>query len=219
MLQASDSDNESEDINPEDEVQEMYSDLLDIVNGLFEIAIFIQKPTPHNLHPANGDVISSWRDHDRDFVRGKYPHAKAEITDRLSSAISRRRALLTSREENFRKPYACHALSDAYFASSKGIVRGFLCEQASSDVAGLQSNTDDETIANSYETHTEGFTLVLPPSEAFYGAAFECPLCFFMIGLINEKSWMYHLGLEVLPYICIFENWDTAIFLYGKKDE
>ena len=60
-------------------------------------------------------------------------------------------------------------------------MRGFLCEQASSDVARFESNTD-ETTAHSYDTPTEGFQLVLPPSQTFDGAAFECPLCFFHDG-------------------------------------
>lgn len=167
MLQASDSDTESEQEALDNEIQEMYSDLLDIVSGLFEISIMIQKPTSHNLLSANWSVVSSWRDHDRDFVPGRYPHAKAKIIDRLSSAISWRQALLTSREENFWKLDARRTLSGAYFASSKDIMRGFLCKQASSDVAGIESNTD-ETTALPYETHTEGFTLVLPPRPHSY---------------------------------------------------
>jgi hypothetical protein len=66
MLQASDSDTESEEESTvlEDEIQETYSDLLGIVSGLFGIAIMIQKPTFHNLLSSNGGVVSSWRDND-----------------------------------------------------------------------------------------------------------------------------------------------------------
>jgi hypothetical protein len=40
-----------------------------------------------------------------------------------------------------------------------------------------------------------------------------------MMDATNQMSWLHHLTLDLLPYVCIFENCDTADFLYKTKDE
>lgn len=217
MLQADDSDPEPEDTSPEDEVQEMYLDVRDTINGLFEIAIMIQKPIPHNFYSIDERKISSWQNEDRALVRKHFPKAKAEITERLSSALSRRRAFLTSHEENFKERAACPAVSVEYSTACSAVVAEF--EKACSDIMEVGLDTDEVKVQFIHETKAEGFTLVYPPGGAFDGTTFECPLCFFLIDATDKKSWMHHLALDLMPYICIFKDCNAADRIYGEKDE
>jgi hypothetical protein len=214
-LQADESGTESKGINLEKKIQEMYLNLWDIISALFEVANTTQKPTPYKLPSANGSKVSPWRDQDRSLGREHYPQAREEITNRLSSAISWRREILISRENNFQKLAIGHAVSDADFASSKAIVKQL--EEASSGIHDRESETDESTFL--YEAHDEGFSLVQPPSEALDGSVFECSLCFFMVDATNKKSWMQHLALDLMPYICVFGNCDTADRFYERRDE
>lgn len=87
----------------------------------------------------------------------------------------------------------------------------------------------DETASNSDVSQTsyaqtlfergDGITIPPLPKEAADGNEFECPYCFFIVIIRNQREWTRHIFNELTPYICVFPNCPTPSLLYASRRE
>lgn len=152
---------------------------------------------PERLHR----ILNDLKDLEREVLETsdqKYQIMKAMSPPRLGVAISKRRVLLKSHEQDQRTALCGTHDEDepAYLTSNITVEQRF-------HLADAQSNSDQT--ATSYE----GFLARGPrwlrvldaPQGALYGQPFECPLCHFAIQIMGKKAWMRPIFGDLMLYV------------------
>ena len=116
------------------ELQDIYEEIVIIINCLFKMSMFIRRPVQHDvLLGSHANDIAAFESYDKEHVRNKYLEVDLIIVERLGRVITRRRKHLKYRERHHVK-------------LEKGI----------EEVQGLQGSTTDslllETIATDLKT-------------------------------------------------------------------
>ena len=207
------------------ELQQLYEEVLNIVDCLYQMSMLIRKPAQHDMLIGSrmGD-LAHFEFHDQQHVRDLHPRAEEYIGQRLGRAITRRRKYLFYRERHHKK-------------LEKGI----------EDVQGIQRATTgsvlSETIATDFKAPNIDFeetsldsgmsqtsyapslidggrvTIPPPPRDSVGGKPFECPYCFFVIDIRSTRSWNRHLFKDIKPYVCTFPDCSIPDRLYDSRRE
>ncbi|KAJ9607843.1 hypothetical protein H2200_007922 [Cladophialophora chaetospira] len=227
----------SADKDEETELQQVYKNLIYTIDCLFQMSMIIRRPAQHDrLLGTNRLDATGFEFHDRQHVAHKYPKARSIVINRLGDAISRRRAALKYRERHHAKlaegiDSAFAQLTDRRSADQdkpREVVSTLPLQTTA--MADQESHIDfEDSESNSGASHTsyapslwrcsDNITVPKIPRNAYYGKAFECPYCFFIITAPNRSSWARHVFKDLMPYICVFHNCTAPNRLYDSRRE
>ena len=74
------------------EIQQLYEEVVKIIDCLYQLSMIIRKPAQHDvLFNTHEDEAPQYEPFDKNHVRDKYVQADLAITDRLGRANARRR--------------------------------------------------------------------------------------------------------------------------------
>lgn len=208
------------EVDPAEEVQLIYSGLLHTITQLYEMSIIIRKPSSHDrLQKIQKSDYSDFEFHDRQHVYAKYPDTDHRILDRLGAANSKRRALLKYRERHRQKlGYGVDGEDSKTMAPSETVATEF--RDPALDCWGVQSESGQSSTTSYGNVTVDGDQEVShlnPPEDAMTGQPFECELCYHIIQISDEKSWMRHIFSDLMPYVCIFPDCKTPDRLYKRR--
>jgi uncharacterized Zn-finger protein len=217
----------SQDLDDEDEVelQQLHATLGDVVNCLYQISLLIRKPARYDrLLRYDSDICIAFTSWDRGHVSNKFPNADPATIDRLGSAITKRRMLLSYRERHHQKlargldsaienqeDEESLALSQTFATDFKEAALGI------SDTASVMGASQ-----TSYAKSLEGggnITVPPPPKESENQQEFLCPYCFIVITIKDRQDWTHHVFRDLEPYVCIFPDCPKAEELYDSQRE
>lgn len=190
---------DAEDFDFESEIDQIFADIIKVIDTLYRISTSLRNPTPHDRFMSL--ACTYYERTDINHVREKYPSAEDLIVQRLGKAISHRRQYFKYRGSHHDK-----LAMGLDFDSSKTEL-GIQSTIASSIPEALKGTG---SIARGFESIDEdqrsdsGFTqtsittsatgdsarLQIPPipKQASKGP-FECPFCFMMISLSRKGAW------------------------------
>jgi uncharacterized Zn-finger protein len=218
---------QSQDLDDEDEVelQQLHATLGDVVNCLYQISLLIRKPARHDrllrYDSTIGVAFAPW---DRAHVSSKFPNADPVIIDRLGSAITKRRMLLSYRERHHQK--LAHGLDSAIDNQEDEESLG-LSQTLATDFKEAALGISDTASATgasqtSYAKSLEGggdITVPAPPKESDNQREFLCPYCFIVITIKDQRDWIHHVFRDLEPYVCISPDCPKAEELYDSRRE
>ncbi|KAJ5912619.1 hypothetical protein N7504_001502 [Penicillium tannophilum] len=190
------------DVDPMEEVQLIYTDMIHTITQLYEMSIIIRTPSSHDrLRQIQKSDYSYFEFNDRQHVYARYPHADNWILDRLGVAISKRRALLRYRERHRQKlGYGFDVEDNKTTAPSETVATEF--QSPAPDSWGAQSESDQSL--TSYGNLTldgdQENAHLSPPDDAITGQPFECELCYHIVQTSCRNSWMRHIFSDLMPY-------------------
>ncbi|KAB8229665.1 uncharacterized protein BDW43DRAFT_314700 [Aspergillus alliaceus] len=194
--------------------QSFYHDLKDCINGLYQMAILIQKPAPHDrLAGIKRQDFSYFQTYDRQHVFHKFPKAIAVIGNRLATANSKRRALLKYRERHRRK--LGQGLDNQTDTASATVATTF--DAQIHNQYEIQSNHSMTSYDPTILHGEQGLATPPLPEESANESPFECPYCYHIIVIRDTKSWMRHIFSDILPYVCTFTDCETPDILYERR--
>ena len=207
------------------ELQQLYEEVVNIVDCLYQMSMLIRKPAQHDMliGSRTGDQ-AHFEVYDQQHVRDLHPRIEEHIGQRLGRAITRRRKYLFYRERHHKK-------LEKGIEDVQGIQRAttgsVLSETTATDFKA--PNIDfEETSSNSGISETSyapslidggQITIPPPPRDSMRGKPFECPYCFFIIGIQSTRSWNRHLFKDIKPYVCTFPDCSMPDRLYDSRRE
>ena len=90
--------------SPTSKIQQLYSQVLNVIDCLYRLSMIIRKPAQHNaLFKMYEIEMPQYEAHDKEHVRNKYVNLNIAITKRLGRANTRRRQILRYRERHHEK--------------------------------------------------------------------------------------------------------------------
>ncbi|KAJ5653309.1 hypothetical protein N7490_000312 [Penicillium lividum] len=209
------------EVDPTEEVQLIYSDLLHIIKQLYEMSILIRKPSSHDrLRQIQKSDYSDFVLNDRQHVYAKFPYADHDTLDRLGVANSKRRALLKYREKHRQKfGYGVDGGDRKTTALSESIATEF----KDSALHSWDAKSESDKSMTSYGSLTidgdQEIADLKPPENAMAGQPFECGLCCHIVQTRDRKSWMRHVFSDLMPYVCIYPDCKTPDRLYERRHQ
>lgn len=207
------------EVDPAEEVQLIYSDLLQIITRLYEMSILIRNPSSHDrLRQIKTSDYSEFLSNDQQHVYAKFPYADHDILNRLGVAISKRRALLKHRERHRQKLGYGVAGEDK---RASALLETMATEYKDPGLYSWDTQSESEQSMTSYGIPTvEGdqeIAQLNPPEGAMAGQPFECELCYYTVQINDRKSWLRHMFSDLLPYVCTFPRCKTSDRLYEGR--
>ena len=211
--------------SPTSEIQQLYSEVVNIIDCLYQLSMIIRKPAQHHApFKMYMTDMRQYEAHDKDHARNKYGNVNMAITERLGRANTRRRQILLYRERHHEK-----------LAKSIEEVQGLpeaKSENALSDTVATDLDTThihfSETGSDTGGSETSyaaslisGGTLTVPelPRGWEDGKPLQCPYCFFFINVNGIRSWTKHIFRDLKPYVCIYRGCDTPEKLYDTRSQ
>lgn len=203
------------------EVQQIYHNLVDIINFLFRITMAIRQPSGHDqlLGVKIGDVsfFEPWA---KQHISHKYPGADDYIVDRLSATMARQKAVLKYREKHHQK------LSQGLFSSTKfsDTVATDRVIPDTDDQLQFPDTTSDSGVsqtsyAPSLMTAQETMSIPQLPKESANRSPFECPYCYHIITVRHQKDWARHIFHDLMPYVCVLDHCPSPSRPYDSRRE
>ncbi|KAF2786341.1 hypothetical protein K505DRAFT_221217, partial [Melanomma pulvis-pyrius CBS 109.77] len=196
------------------ELQQLVSNMAEIVTCLMQLSMSLQNPAPHDQFKGSIHIdMTHFETFDIEHVRGKFPNAEEYLVTRLGKAISRRRQYLRYRdlhrkklEQGLQLPEPAPPVIQSTVASPIP-----LAVKTSSSIVDLVKNDyyEDTLSQTSYASSTNDATRLRPPplpEQGQDGAPFECPLCFRFTSVRQVSSWHKHVYRDLQPYVCSFEG-------------
>ncbi|MCJ1451659.1 hypothetical protein MMC28_001999 [Mycoblastus sanguinarius] len=207
------------------ELQQLYEEVVNIIDCLYQMSMLIRKPAQHDLLVGSRKSdAAAFEPFDKEHVRNKYLNADERMIQRLGGAITRRRKYLKYRERH-------HAKMGKGIEEIQGIQRTATDSLMSETIATdfKTGNIDfEETSSNSGMSQTSyapslmdggAITIPPPPKESAAGKPFECPYCLFIIDIKGTRSWTRHIFKDIKPYVCTFSDCSTPDTLYDSRHE
>ncbi|KAL9026470.1 MAG: hypothetical protein Q9196_004869 [Gyalolechia fulgens] len=222
-INGSDSENEE----PQSELQQLRSNVASLITCLFEISVLIRKPARHDVGIRSKDTdLAAYEWADRRHVQDKFPNADDKIVSRLAYAITYRRKYLRYRERHAAK------LRQGIDHDAEGEQRDGQSEMLSATIATeVKPNGGDDVVDNASDsgftrtsyasTLISGSRLTIPtaPEASRGGAPFECPYCYCIVTAPSSASWSRHVFNDLQPYVCTVMECKTPTRLYTTKHE
>ena len=210
---------------PTTELQQLYEEVANIIDCLYQLSMLIRKPAQHDL--LIGTRLSDKAEfdfYDKEHVRNLHPQTEEQTSQRLGRAITRRRKYLLYRERHHRK-------LEEGIEEVQGIQRaatwGTMSETIATDFQTPNIDFDD-TSSNSGFSETSyapslidggRITVPPPPKGSVGGKPFECPYCYFIIDIKSTRSWNRHIFKDIKPYVCTFPDCSMSDRLYDSRRE
>ena len=211
----------------ETEIQQLFHELSNIIKCLYQMSMLIRKPARHDrLRHSHMDDAKAYQPFDRDHVAHKYPEADSATVERLGLAISRRRVDLRYRERHHAK--LSQGIEHAHDDTKPETTSVVLSQTIATDYReNTYINLDDAASTSGLSQTSYAPSLVgggancVPPlpKEAAGEQPFQCPCCYFLITIKNERSWTRHVFKDIMPYICVYPNCSTPNKLYESRHE
>jgi hypothetical protein len=223
------------------ELQQLISNMADIVTCLMRLSMAIRNPAPHDQFKESVHIDTShFEVFDIEHVRGKFPNAGEHLVIRLGKAISRRRQYLRYRDEHHKKleqglqvpvPEATPSIIvvPIIIAPSEMIQSTVASSipfaiKASSSATGLDDEDyyEDTLSQTSYASSVSNTTRLRPPplpEQGKDGDPFECPLCFRLTSVRTVSAWHKHVYRDLHPYVCTWEDCKTPDITYESRHD
>ena len=207
------------------ELQQLYSEVVNIIDCLYQLSMLIRKPAQHDM--LIGSRISDKAEfefYDKEHVRNMYPKIEEQLGQRLGHAITRRRKYLFYRERHHRK-------LEEGIEEAQGIERtatgSVMSETVATDfktqnIDFVETSSDSGLSQTSYAPSLmDGGRITIPPlpKESMDGKPFQCPYCFFVIEVKTTRSWNRHIFKDIKPYLCTFPRCSMSDSLYDSRRE
>ena len=207
------------------ELQQLYEEVVNIVDCLYQMSMLIRKPAQHDMLTSSrmGD-LAHFEVYDEQHVRDLHPRTEEQIAQRLGRAITRRRKYLFYRERHHKK-------LEKGIEDVQGIQRattGSVLSETTATEFEAPNIDFEETSLNSGISQTSyapslidggRVTIPLPPRDLVGGKPSECPYCFFVIDIRSTRSWNRHLFKDIKPYVCTFPDCSMPDRLYDSRRE
>lgn len=194
-----DNEAESDGESPETELEQIATDVADVVNCLLRLNADIKNPAPHQrfIETASTDT-TFYEPFDTQHVHSKFADVQPWLAGRLGKAISRRRQYFRYRESHHAKlsaglehaPYAPPPDSETIASSIPHALKDKPATPAARAV--LEDNNSDAGVSQtSYATSAaNSASLNIPPlPEEAHKGPFQCPFCYMMIIANDRAAW------------------------------
>lgn len=209
------------------EVQQLYEEVVNVVDCLYKMSMLIRRPAQHDvLLGSHKSDAAAFKPFDREHVRNKFPNADNVIIQRLGRAITQSRKYLKYRDRHHAK--LGKGVDDVLcIQGAQGTVTNSLSETIATDFENLKIDFEDTT-SNSGVSQTTyapsltdggSITIPPPPKESAAGKEFECPYCFFLIEINSKGSWTRHIFRDIKPYVCTMSDCTTPDRLFESRRE
>ncbi|RHZ55167.1 uncharacterized protein CDV56_106039 [Aspergillus thermomutatus] len=206
------------------EIQHLYQSLVDIINLLFQISMAIRRPADHdrllNMKIENASFFEPWAQR---HISHKYPHAESDIVNRLSTAITRQKAILKYRERHRAK------LGKGPFEGIETDSTRLADAEAAEMTAGYDQlcfRETDSSSDGSRTSYTASLIMTLgaisvpnPPRESLGKKPFECSYCFYTIFIRHQEDWARHVFRDLMPYVCLSKDCIIPSRLYESRKQ
>lgn len=220
------------------ELQQLMSNIAEIVTCLMRLSMAIRNPAPHDQFKESKNIDTShYEAFDIDHVRGKFPRAEEYLVIRLGKAISRRRQYLQYRDEHQKKlkqgleqpesapdvaPRTIVAPSEKIESTVASSIP--LTMKATGSFIDLDENNyyEDALSQTSYASSTNDPTKLRPPplpEQGQDGTPFECPLCFRLTSVRQVSAWHKHVYRDLHPYVCSHEECKIPDTTYESRHD
>ncbi|KAJ0419351.1 hypothetical protein BJY00DRAFT_286329 [Aspergillus carlsbadensis] len=154
-------------------------------------------------------------------VSHKYPALDSGISDRLSAAMARQKAILKYRERHRQKLtkglFECVETESTKLSATEATEILPATEQLYSFETASNSGASQTSYATSLMTTQDAISIPSPPRESQDGTPFECPYCFHVITIKHEKDWSRHVFRDLMPYVCLAKDCITPTKLYESR--
>ncbi|MCJ1381880.1 hypothetical protein MMC17_004992 [Xylographa soralifera] len=213
----SESDSESDDTqhpNPT-EIQQIFTEILEIINCLYRLSMSVRNPTGTQRYIKSAHIDTSFYEpYDVEHVRQLFPQAKEYLIERLGKAVSKRRQYLKYRETHAAK-LAQHlderdtttGLSET--TASALLIHGVVHEDAKSVISEASGATSVGSVQKA--------RMPSMPQAARNRQPFECPHCRTIECVKDTNSWIKHVYRDLQPYMCTFEKCKTPHEMYEGR--
>ncbi|KAF2867799.1 hypothetical protein BDV95DRAFT_502175, partial [Massariosphaeria phaeospora] len=246
-LSGSESDSGDDDLFDKDsgttELQQLASNIAEIITCLMRLSMAIRNPAPHDQFKESAQIDTSHYEHyDIEHVRDKFPNAEDYLVIKLGKAISRRRQYLRYRDEHRKRleqglelvEQQTRAAPTVTFAPTlsapsqwiQSTVASSIPEvvKANSSAVDLDNNDyyEDTLSQTSYASSTNDSTKLRPPplpELGLDGDPFECPLCFRFTSVRHVSAWHKHVYRDLQPYVCSFEECEIPDCAYDSRHD
>ena len=209
--------------DPPSELQQLYEEVVNIVNCLYKMSMLIRRPAQHDLLIGSHQInVAAFEPFDREHVRNKYHNADNLIIQRLGHTITQRRRYLKYRERHHAKLgkgiESVQDIAGTERALSETIATEFTNPNIEFEEVSSSSGIS-QTSYNPSLVEGDSITIPPPPKESAAGKPFECPYCFFLIDIRGIRSWTRHVFRDLKPYACTFLDCRTPNRLYESRRE
>ncbi|GAD97290.1 predicted protein [Paecilomyces variotii No. 5] len=218
---------ESDDYNTT-EAQDIYQNMVELVNHLYRISMAIRQPAQHDqLLAARSIDRTDFKHRAQLHVYDKYPRADTYLVDRIGTAMAMKKAILEYRERHgvkLSQEVYGHNDSDSEALSSK--LSGTVATEpvVNQDPPGILehiSNTSaSRTSSAGAPVETEDPLSVPPPPESSNDRKpFQCPYCLVIITVEDLDDWARHVFNDLMPYVCIFPDCSSPSRLHESRNK
>jgi hypothetical protein len=192
-LELSDSDSDDEASALDRTIEEIH----EVINCLLRFSMALRNPARHDQLKRSGAISTAhFEPYDIDHVRHKFPLSAFFLHQRLGKAISRHRQYFKYRSEHRAK--LARGMDDfdddATFHLTSTVATSLYQTDALNH--NLRDDMDDDTAsmytATSFAPTTIGEGTLRPPplpEKGYDKEPFECPICFSIVSVENERSW------------------------------
>lgn len=202
--------------------QALFESLRNNVDLLFQISMAIRKPADHDrllgTKINNLFFVEPWTQR---HVRQKFPGADPIIIERLGAAMVRQEAILKYRQHYGMKlrqglPDKRMSTMPSDTAAAKPVM-----EDSADELDLLETSSISEASQSSYApslfTSQDLLTIPSPPESSANESPFECPYCFHIIKIRNNKDWAQHIFKDLMPYVCVVPQCSTPSKHYESR--
>lgn len=188
---------------------QLFTEVNEIITCLLQISMSLRNPARSD-QIRYADVVSTkhFEPKDIEHVRMKFPGAADSVVTRLGKAASRHRQYFKYREEHHQKLAEGILDDDDKTVYERASTVATSPAQQPSIVAARPTFEDSDTesivTATSYAETQSGDSGLRPPPmpEAAEHGPFECPLCYYIITIADERSWRQHVYEDFPPFVC-----------------
>ncbi|KAL1850626.1 hypothetical protein Plec18170_006911 [Paecilomyces lecythidis] len=216
---------ESDDDNTT-EAQDIYQNMVELINHLYQMSVAIRQPAKHDQLLAAGSIYRAYFEHwAQRYVHDKYLHADSYLVARIGAAMAIQKAVLKYREmDHIKHTQRIYGYSHSGSAALSSKLSEVATESVmNQDPLGFLEVSNTSTSRTSYAAApmvTEDSLSVPPPPESSNDRKpFQCPYCFITITIEGQNDWAHHVFHDLIPYVCIFPDCSSPSRLYESRRE
>lgn len=211
----------TEDEHDETEIQQIYQGLIETITHFYRMSMVVRQPAHHDRLVGTKKVDAQpylfWA---KQHAFHKYPHVDDSVIDRIGFMVARLKAILKYRERHHSKLSQGIDPEDGKSTMLSETVATDVYDETSHphDIvseAGVSETSYGGTLLEG--TDEEGPKLPPIPRRGADQRPFECPYCFYIISVRDDRAWASHVFQDLLPYICVFPECSTPNRLYESR--
>ncbi|KAF8243706.1 hypothetical protein K440DRAFT_589332 [Wilcoxina mikolae CBS 423.85] len=221
---------------PVSELEECFLEITHIITCLYELSITIRNPAPRDrLAKCSKINVSHFESFDVAHVSEKFRCAEEYLCVQFGRANTRRRQLLIYNELHHKKisgryekpeTTAIPAIPQSRALPKQDMSQSLNEEQSALGTRTLDARSESSRSQTSFALSSgceRAVILDVPPppnpKRAFTGDPFQCPFCFIIIRVANQREWKSHVFKDLRPYSCTFEGCPRSNHLYDSSHD